>query len=91
MRPIFCKLNVNYIYDIFGEHVSGTFKKWIDTNYRLIKATSQVYFLKTCKLNNLVPTHLTHLYKISVLHKHYKTTQKLERVLYNSQRKILNK
>jgi len=90
MRPTFCKFNVNYIHNIFGEHVSGTFKKWIDTNYRLIKATSQVYFLKICKLNNLVPTHLTNLYKTSVLHKHYKTTQKLERVLYNTQRKILN-
>jgi len=90
MRSNLRNVNINYIYNIFGEHVSGTFKRWIDTNYKLIRATSQVYFLKTCKLNNIVPTHLIHIYKITSTYKHYKTVQKLEKVLYNSQKRILN-
>jgi len=94
MRPTFpisnFKFNVNYIYKIFGEHVSATLKHWIDTNYRLIRATSQVHFLKNCKLNNLVPSHLSYIYRTMFYHNHYKTTLKLERLIYKSQRKILN-
>jgi len=49
-----------------------------------------VYFLKTCKLNNIVPTHLLHIYKILYSSKHYRTVKKLERIIYNSQMKILS-
>jgi len=70
MRPNFRKIDINYIYNLFSEHVSGTFKRWIDTNYKLIRATSQVHFLKTYKLNNIVPTHLLHIYKITSTYKY---------------------
>jgi len=83
------EFNIRFIQSVFGQHVSATLKRWINTNYRLIKATSQVHFLKTCKLNNVIPSHLSHIYNIKVYSNHYKTTKKLERLLYNSQKKIL--
>jgi len=96
MRPFYYysslksfEFNIRFIQSVFGQHVSATLKRWINTNYRLIKATSQVHFLKTCKLNNIVPTHLSHIYNIKFYSNHYKTTKKLERLLCNSQKKIL--
>jgi len=41
-------------------------------------------------MNNLIPTHLRDLYKISETHKHFKTARKLEKVIYSTQMKILN-
>jgi len=90
MRPVNININIKFIYNLFGWHVSRIFKRWIDTNYKLIRATSQLHYLKNCKLNNLIPMHLFHLYKTPFTHKHYKTTHKLEKVIYNSQIKILN-
>jgi len=81
--------NIRFIQNVFREHISATLKRWIDINYKLIKATSQVHFLKTCKLNNIIPSHLSHIYNIKFYSNHYKTTKKLERLLHNSQKKIL--
>jgi len=86
MRPF----KIDHLCKLFGEQVSGIFKRWIDTNYKLIRTTSQIHFLKTCKCNKLIPTHLSHLYKTSYIYKHYKTIHKLNKVIYNSQVKILN-
>jgi len=94
MRPFYLssnhfKFNLKYIYNVFGEQVSATVKRWIDTNYKLIRATSQVNFLKTCKVNDIVPPHLSHIYKIKFHFNHYKTSKKFERLLYNLKKKIL--
>jgi len=50
--------NFEFICNNFGEHVSFMLKRWIDANYKLIRAVSQVLFLKHYKLNNLLLTHL---------------------------------
>jgi len=83
------EFNIKFIQNIFGEHISATLKRWINSNYKLIRATSQVHFLKTCKLNNIIPPHLSHIYNKKFSFNHHKTIKKLERLLYNSKKKIL--
>jgi len=48
MRPIYFssnfKFNLKFIYNIFGEHISATLKRWININSKLIRATSHIFF-----------------------------------------------
>jgi len=76
-----------YIYNVFREQVSAIVKRWIDTNYKLIRATFQVNFLKTCKMYTTLYRHTYH--KIKFYFNHYKITKKFERLLYISKKKIL--
>jgi len=82
--------NINFVQNFFGVQASGIYKRWINFNFKLIKVTSQVQFLKNCKMNKVIPIHLHNLYKMSFTQEHFKTAHKLEKVIYNTQIKILN-
>jgi len=83
------RFNFEFICNNFGKCTSFMLKRWIDTNYKLIRAISQVFFLKQCKLNNLLPVHLRQILTNKFQLNHYKSNLKFERILGNFQRKTL--
>ena len=46
--------NFNFIYWVFG-YVSYLLKCWIDLNYKIVRITSQLQSLKSCKLHGVTP------------------------------------
>jgi hypothetical protein len=82
--------NLNYIRYLFGNHISLTLKKWIDTNYKIIKITTQLKFLKHCKTNNVYPIHLSSICQKKFNFDRHRSTQKLDKLLHNVRKGILN-
>jgi len=74
--------NFNYILHNYGLRGTSSLKHWIDTNYRLIKALSQLQFLKYCKHRGIFPQHVTvstiaslNLFHFKAIHKFINLTQ----------------
>jgi len=80
-----------YKTDVIGVSSQGTYllKAWIDRNYRVIKAYSQLQFLKHCKLNNVVPTHFIHRSNMSLNIYHHKAIRKLKGLLQHFELELL--
>jgi len=51
--------NFKFITFFFGPHVTLLLKKWIDINYKIIKTTICIKFLKAYMINNIHPAHLS--------------------------------
>jgi len=47
------RYNLKFVYRLFGEQESLTLKTWIDVIYKLLRASSQIQFLKRCRLNGV--------------------------------------
>jgi len=68
--------NFKFIFDHFGSQGTSLLKRWIDTNYRIIKTYSMIQFLKNCKVNNIFPQHILHITKTSFNFINYKAIRK---------------
>jgi hypothetical protein len=86
----FHNFNFSFMRHNFGAQITSLLKQWIDANYKLIKAKSKLYFLKSCKYNRLTPPHLSNNYERDFHLFHYKAKKKLERILTNFKLNILN-
>ena len=89
MRHTFFYYNLNHIKNYFGEYTSLLIKSWIDKNYKLIRAHSKLRFLKR-RENQIFPAHLTQYNNKKFLFVHVRSHRKLERVLYNVKKKLLD-
>ena len=70
-------------------------KKWIDTNYKLIRSMSKLQFLRykinvfDIKINDCFPLHLECLNN-NIQVSYYKSESKLSKTLYVFKRKLLD-
>jgi hypothetical protein len=87
---LFNMYNLNYIRYLFGNHTLLALKKRINTNYKIVKTTIQLEFLKHCKTNNVHPTHLSSICQKKFNFNHHRNTYKLDKLLYNVRKGILN-
>jgi len=81
--------NFDFIRKQFGSQDTYLLKTWIDRNYRIIKAFSQLQFLKQCKLNNVVPIHIVHRNNASLNICHYKAIRKLKGLIQHFEKELL--
>jgi len=73
--------NFKFISNHFGSQGILLLKRWIDTNYRIIKTHSKLYFLKNCKAKNIFSQHASHIMRTFFNIFHYKAFRKLERLI----------
>jgi len=81
--------NFKFIFDYYGSQGTFFLKKWIDTNYRIIRTHSKLQFLKHCKTNNIYLQHITHILKTSLNIFHYKAIRKLEGLIIKIKSELL--
>jgi len=84
------RFNLNFIRYSFGEHSANALKHWIDMNYRIIRARSKLQFLKHCKMNNLLPSHLSRLFNTRLHIFHHRSVKMAENVLRKCKSRILD-
>jgi len=75
--------NFKYIFDHFGTKGTSLLKRWIDTNYRIIKTYLKIQFLKNCKANNVFRQHIQHITKTLVNILNYKAMHKFKGLISN--------
>jgi len=81
--------NFDFIFKHFGSQGTYLLKTWIDNNYRIIKAFSQLQFLKHCKLNNVIPIHIVHHNNLSLNIYHHKAIRRLKRLRQHFEMELL--
>jgi len=60
-----------------GEQGTSLLKRWIDANYRVVRAYSKLQFLKRCKFTNIHPQYISYCTKTPFNVFHFKAIQKL--------------
>jgi len=82
--------NFDFILDQFGSQGYYLLKKWIDMNYRIIKAHCKLHFLKHCKTKKVFPQHVSHIIKMSLNILNHKAIRKFEGLVFNFKLELIN-
>ena len=77
----FLPVNFNFIRYYFGIQIAFLLKRWITVNYKIRKTTLRIKFLRSCKNYNVHPMHLSHLLKFKLQLYHYRSRQKLDKLI----------
>jgi len=70
--------NFKFIFDHYGSQGTFLLKRWIDTNYKIIRTHSKLQFLRQCKTNNIYPQHILQFTITPLNVFHFKAIRKLE-------------
>jgi len=83
------RYDLKFINYHFGNQGSFLLKRWIDTNYKILRLTSQLYFLKQCKHNNIFPTHLSHICSVNNWLRQQRAIRKFNNTLHTAKKEFL--
>jgi len=79
-----------YIKYQFGIYTFKCFKSWVDINYKIFRTKIKLSFLKECKTNDLVPSHLNR-YNTSGFHLHHRRSlRRMESLHYRFRKNAIN-
>jgi len=81
--------NFNFIYYHYGTQGFSLLKRWIDTNYRIIRTHSKIYFLRQCKTHHIYPQHIVHIAELPIYMFHHKAIRKVEGLMCNIKAELL--
>lgn len=84
------RFNFEFIISHFGSCTTYKLKQWIDVNYKIVKLYARVYFLKQCKINNVIPQHLNRRLNNNVKFLHCISLQRFEKVNHTFCVKLVN-